>query len=107
MLFQSDYWVASNNSEKTETIQDFLSTDEGIKELIIIDMNNSNVKSIIEYIIDIDELECNINLIINSNMYKFELDEKYHTKNISVYPCLDDKSIDMIKKLTPILGIFV
>jgi len=107
MLFQSEYWFASNNSEKTETILDFLQTDEGIKDLVIIDINESNIKSIIDFIIDINDYECNIKLIINSNIYNYELNKEYHTKTIHIYIKLDDISINMIKTLTPILAIFI
>jgi len=51
MLYQSDYWLATNFAEKIETILQFLDTDENIKTLMIIDKNPlSDAKDVFEYL---------------------------------------------------------
>ena len=66
MLFQSDYWFASNPAEKKETILDFLETDDGIKTLIIVDKTN------ITYSILNDlSFDCSVTLITETDSHLF------------------------------------
>jgi hypothetical protein len=110
MLFQSDYWLASNQAEKKETLLDFLYTDEGIKTLVIIDTYQSNVRSILETV-DLSTLDCNIQLITRTETHLLthtnSTDAEKHTKTIYVCPALNPPTIVLLKTHSPILAIFV
>lgn len=108
MLFQSDYWLASNFSEKTETILDFLSTDEGIKTLVVIEKHISNDTYTILNSLSRDDLDCKIELITETKSYSYEnKNSEGHTKTIYVRNSLDDETVKLLKHLTPIFAIFV
>lgn len=104
MLFQSDYWLASNYAEKLETILDFLDTDEGIKTLVIIDRGITNAAgTILESIKDLGPyLE-----FISANQIKtYKGQESYHKKTIYLYSSIDD-ALPVMKTTQPILALFV
>ena len=110
MLFQSDYWVANKYSEKKETIQQFLETDEGIKSLVVIEMGSNNH---VQNILNESEIPCNLILITESNTIIYEPDgegeeakETLQTKTIYIRHGMDDDTIRLIINLQPILAIF-
>ena len=110
MLFQSDYWVASSYQEKTETIAQFVDTDEGITVLFVLDMDVTvDVPSILEDLIDNDDMPCIIKLITDSGSSFFQPAgtlEDCHTKTIYVRNSMDADSLNIIKNKWPILAIF-
>ena len=111
MLFQSDYWVAANDHEKTEAIQDFLETDEGIKTLVIIDPDrNYHAMVLLDKIQEDSMLPCSVNLFTDTERYLFEAtdmtEESHHTKTIYIRNELDNGTVELLKKHQPILIIF-
>ena len=114
MLFQSDYWVAASGSERMETLRDFLDTDEGIQNLIIIQKNpESDLVKILEQIVDEGYLRCNLTLVLGegkTHVYESTADEVgniTHMKTIYLCSGLDDHAVDLLRRLTPILALFV
>lgn len=117
MLFQSDYWVAANYSEKKETIQRFLETDEGITTLVVIEMGSANN---IQNILNESEIPCVLNILTESNTITYEPDDSSYsedaeeaeeadaiqTKTIYVRRAMDDDTMRLLIKLQPILAIF-
>jgi len=111
MLFQSDYWVAVNDHEKTEAIRDFLETDEGIKTLVIIDPDrNYHAMVLLDKIQEESMLPCSVNLFTDTERYLFEAtditEESHHTKTIYICNQLDNGTVELLKKHQPILLIF-
>ena len=110
MLFQSDYWLASSYQEKTETIAQFVDTDEGITVMFILDVDiTADVPSILEDLIDNGDLPCIINLITDSGSSFFQPAgnlEDCHTKTIYVRNSLDVQSLNLMRHNYPILAIF-
>jgi len=115
MLFQSDYWLASNSSEKSETIEQFLSTDDGIRTLVVIGTSGfDDVAKILKSIKEDARLPCNVALIkgIQIQRYAFDIegdgyDNQDYTKTIHVFNGLNKDAIVALKYLMPILAIFV
>ena len=116
MLFQSDYWVAANGSERAETLRDFLDTDEGIQNLVIIQKNpESDLDKIVEQIVAEGYLRCNLTLVLGqgqdeTQIYEAAADEVgniTHMKTIYLCSGLDEHAIDLLRRLTPILALFV
>lgn len=106
MLFQSDYWFAQCLSQRIETIQTFLSEDEGIKTLIIIDVHSINdTEHIIDHLDKEGELPCVVELIIGLHKLVFAKDD-CPTKTIYVCKDIDDATLDLMKNVHPILAIF-
>jgi hypothetical protein len=108
MLFQSDYWFVSKYSERVETLRNFLETDEGITNLVIVDMANSgDINTIIESIKMDGNLDCSVNVYTTTNITLHESNNSdLHTKTIYVRDHFDLDTIDMIKATMPILAIF-
>jgi len=109
MLFQSDYWLASNYAEKLETILDFLETDEGIKTLVIIDRGITNAAgTILESIEDLGPyLEfISANQIKTYKGQESHNNHKQHKKTIYLYSSIDD-ALPVMKTTQPILALFV
>ena len=117
MLFQCDYWLAANASERIETLRDFLETDDGIKTLVIIEMNSeSNLVNIIEQIVSEGQLSCSVSLVLSESCQTrvYEMDSRddevgnvNHMKTVYVCPTLDNYAIDLLRTYTPILALFV
>jgi hypothetical protein len=81
MLFQSDYWLASNYAERLETIRNFIETDEGIKTLVVIDKTLNCVKEVMDNIHE--ELDCNIKVISEVEEILYEnLDSSHMKRNV-------------------------
>ena len=110
MLYQSDYWLASSFQEKTETIVQFIDTDEGITTLFILDVDiTEDVPAILDNLIDDGDLTCIINLITDSGTSMFSPEntvEDYHIKTIYVRNKIDSASLDLMRNTSPILAIF-
>ena len=103
MLFQSDYWLASNYAEKLETILDFLDTDEGIKTLVIIDRGITNAAgTILESIKDLGPYV----EFISANQIKAYKGQESYKKTIYLYSSIDD-ALPVMKTTQPILALFV
>ena len=114
MLFQSDYWVAASASERTETLRDFLDTDEGIQNLVIIEKNpESDLVKLVEQIVAEGYLRCNVSLVLGqgtTQVYEATVDEIgniTHMKTIHLCTGLYDNTVDLLRRLTPILALFV
>jgi len=116
MLFQSDYWVAASASERTETLRDFLDTDEGIQNLVIIEKNpESDLVKLVEQIVAEGYLRCNLTLVLGQDtgetqVYEAAVDEVgniTHMKTIHVCSTLDEHAIGLLRQFTPILALFV
>jgi len=108
MLFQSDYWLASNTHEMTETLHDFLDTDSGITTLVIVNKNHTNiVETILQDLLTNTEFECNIKLISGVSTQSYGSDSSAHLKTIYVYTELDMTAISLMKMHQPIFAIFV
>ena len=107
-LFQSDYWFASTYSQRIETIQNFIEAD-GQRTLIIIDTAETNVRQIMDTLRDEWELPF-VRLILGDpdelEVYEYNFTEGNCNKSIFVFKSLDKNTLDLIKKLTPILAIF-
>jgi len=108
MLFQSDYWLASNINEQAETLHSFLTTDAGITSLVIIlKTGNNDVGCVLNGITDDTEFDCNINLITKSGTETYGSDPAKHTKSIYVFSNLDAEAITLMQTTQPIFAIFV
>jgi len=116
MLFQSDYWLAANISERKETITDFLETDSGIRTLVIIEKNiETDLVTLVDQIISEGDFACNLSLVFgedNVRMYESSSDDDEvgiinHMKTIYVCSALDNYSINLLRTFTPILALFV
>ena len=106
MLFQSDYWLASNYAEKVECILDFLETDEGIKTLVIIDRTISDATGTILESLKHDLVPC-VEFIANPSQTKsYKGQESYHRKSIYLYTSIDD-ALPLMKTTQPILAVFI
>jgi len=108
MLFQSDYWLATGNHEKIETILAFLDTDAGIQTLVILDpQSKDDVKTMLDYAFLEDSL-CDVTVFIDDVTHNYT-SEKEDTckKSIYVRRELDESTIALMKNLTPIFAIFV
>lgn len=108
MLFQSDYWLATGNHEKIETILAFLDSDVGIQTLVILDQQSKDdVKSMLDYAFLEDSL-CNVTLFIDNATHNYTTEaENPCNKSIYVRRELDETTIALMKNLTPIFAIFV
>jgi hypothetical protein len=108
MLFQSDYWLASNYSEKLETIRQFLDMDAGIKTFVIIDRNlTDDTKGIIETLKADCSLPHTVHLVIDKATNHYASDEADgHTKTIHVRISLDAETIQLLREEMPILALF-
>ena len=108
MLFQSDYWLASNHTQYVETIINFLQTDEGITNLIIVDTSGSeSISAIILNLKLNNELDCSVNLYTDYEACTYEHTEATHTKNIYLRNSFDTNTFNIMRNLYPILAIFV
>lgn len=110
MLFQSDYWLASNYAEKLETIRQFLDMDAGIKTFVIIDRNlTDDTKDIIETLKADCSLPHTVLLVIGTKTNHYASDEPTtgHTKTLHVRPSLDAETIQLLREEMPILALFV
>jgi len=108
MLFQSDYWVACKYNEKIETILDFLCTDKGIENLVIIDTSQTNsTNDILKDFNHDKQLPCKVVLITEQEVCVYEDSEEPHTKTIYVRNSLDEMSTNLLRTLQPIFAIFV
>jgi len=110
MLFQSDYWLASNYAEKLETILDFLETDEGIKTLVIIERGITNAAGTILESLKHD-LAPYVEFITANQIKTYKGQEshkqhKQHRKTIYLYSSIDD-ALPVMKTTHPILALFV
>jgi hypothetical protein len=106
MLYQSDYWLATNFAEKIETVLQFLDTDEHIKTLMIIDKNPlSDAKDVFEYLDEKNELKYKINLIIGT--YTCSYGNSNQEKTIYISYNLNEETIRLMKDIQPILAIFI
>lgn len=108
MLFQSDYWLATGNHEKIETILAFLDTDAGIQTLVILDKESKDdVKTMLDYAFLEDSL-CNVTLFIDNVTHNYTTEaENPCKKTIYVRHELDESTIALMKNSTPIFAIFV
>ena len=104
MLFQSDYWLASNYAERLETIRNFIDTDEGIKTLVVIDKTLNCAKEVMNNINE--ELECNIKLISEVEEILYENLDSSHIKRIYIFKTIED-ALSLMKITQPILAIFL
>jgi hypothetical protein len=106
-LFQSDYWFASTYSQRIETIQNFIEAD-GQRTLLIID-TATNVKEIMDTLNNEWSLPF-VRLILGDpdklEVYEYNFTEDHCNKSIFVLKYLDKNTLDLIKRLTPILAIF-
>lgn len=105
MLFQSDYWMAENPTQKSETIHDFLLTDEGIKTLVIIDISGLDILNLIANIVKYNDIECEV--IVNKEereIYNYG-EENPHKKTIYIRKTLEE-ALQLLRSLQPILAIF-
>jgi len=118
MLFQSDYWVAANASERLETLRDFLETDSGIRSLVVIQKGgvDADLVQIMEQIVSESDLLCNVTLVLwggQERTYKSDSDKEDEVGNIThmktIYVChaFDDYAVNLLRMLTPILALFV
>ena len=103
MLFQSDYWFASTWNEKLETLKNFIGSSEDIVTLCII--GKDDVQAILDTISPAD-IPCNLALITESEANFIKRPSKY-AKTIYVSSGFDANTITLMKKLYPILAIFV
>lgn len=107
MLFQSDYWLAKTYLSRIETLVDFLSTDKGIKTLVIINTAAINdTRTLLETLEAQGDVPCRVDLSIGPERYSYG-NEGDHTKTIYVVRSLDQTTIDMLDRWQPILAIFV
>ena len=104
MLFQSDYWLASNYAERLETIRNFIDTDEGIKTLVVIDKTLNCAKEVMNNINE--ELDCNIKLISDVEEILYENLDSSHIKRIYIFKTIED-ALSLMKITQPILAIFL
>jgi len=109
MLFQSDYWLASNYAEKLETIRQFLDMDAGIKTIVIIDRNlTDDTKGIIETLKADCALPQTVHLVIGTTTNHYASDESDgHTKTIHLRTALDAETIQLMREEMPILALFL
>jgi hypothetical protein len=109
MLFQGDYWFASLESERLETIQHFLEQDEKINTLVIVQKNYESWEIVsilnrISYLYDF-----NVNLITESGgtqLYNGR-DNSVNIKTIYLRESIDDETINLIKNKKPVISIFI
>lgn len=108
MLFQSDYWLATGNHEKIETILAFLDTDAGIQTLVILDQKSKDdVKTMLDYVFVEDAL-CDVTLFVGDMTHNYISETEDPCKKlIYVRHELDESTIALMKNLTPIFAIFV
>ena len=114
MLFQSDYWFAENYSQRVETIQDFIQTDDGIRTLIILDKGKTgDARKILDYLRDEEQMPCHVKLVIGLHeeasqihmiVPSIDIESK---KTIYIINDFDSASIALFRNLQPILAIFV
>jgi hypothetical protein len=103
MLFQSDYWFASNWNEKLETLQNFIGSSDDIVSLCII--GKDDVQAILDTISP-DDIPCSLALITESEANFIKRPGK-HSKTIYVSSGFDVNTLALMKRLYPILAIFV
>ena len=108
MLFQSDYWLASNYAEKIETIRQFLDMDAGIKTIVIIDRNlTDDTKTVIETLKADCSLPHTVHLVIGTTTNHYASDEPTgHTKTIHLRTVFDAETIQLLREEMPILALF-
>ena len=106
MVYQSDYWLATNFAEKIDTVLQFLQTNDNIKPLMIIDKNPlSDAKDVFEYLDEKNELKYKINLIIGT--YTCSYGNNDLEKTIYISYNLNEATIRLMKDIQPILAIFI
>jgi len=113
VVFQSDYWFASSYSQKVEAIQDFLETDEGIRTLVIIDSTTlSDVKEILEDLNYAGQIPPYLRFVIGNpekplEVYEYNFTDGICEKTIYLLKRLDNMATGLIKRVKPILAIFI
>ena len=108
MLFRSDYWLASNHNQQVETIVDYLSSEECVTELIIVDVGGTeSTNAIISSLSINNDLECSVKVFTETDTQLYECMDATHTKNIYVRRSFDHITVNIMKTLCPILAIFV
>jgi hypothetical protein len=113
VLFQSDYWFASNYSQRVEVVQNFVETDEGIRSLVIIDFNGqNNLKEILNTLSEEDQIPCYVRLVIGNpesplEIYEYNFSQGTCNKTIYLLRRLDNMATALIKRVKPILALFV
>jgi len=117
MLFQSDYWFTTNEHERVEMLRNFLITDEGITDLIIIGDYLEAIQACEQAICEEDEdIECHVKILAEKNVERygkshhpneinFYGENATHTKTIHVCRELGKETMLLIKTLSCILAI--
>lgn len=106
------YWFASSYSQRIETLQNFLETDEYIRTLVVLDIYSANdVKGMLESLDNQEQIPCNVRLVLGTpetplEIYEFEAGELLERKTIFVVRNLDEITLRLIKNTSPILAIF-
>jgi hypothetical protein len=108
MLFRSDYWLATNHTQQTETIVDFLDSEECVTELIIVDVGGTETtNAIVSDLALNEEIECSVKVYTENETKLYECVNATHTKNIYVRRGFDHITVNIMKTICPILAIFV
>jgi hypothetical protein len=108
MIYQGNYWFASSEPERLETIQNFLE-DYKSKTLLILQKNFESweIVSILNRISYLYNF--NVNLITETGgtqIYNGK-DSSINIKTIYLRESIDDETINLIKNEKPILAIFI
>ena len=109
MIFQNNYWFATSEPDRLETIQHFLEQDAEIKTLLILQKNYESweIVSILDRISYL--YAYNVNLITEyggTQLYNGK-DNSVNIKTIYLCENMDDETINLIKNVKPIIAIFI
>jgi len=108
MSFQGNYYVATSESERLETIQNFLENSK-INTLLILQKNYESWEIVsilnrISYLYDY-----NVNLITEyggTSLHNGN-NNSVNVKTIYIRENIDDSTINLMKNIEPILAIFI
>ena len=101
MLFQSDYWISTNEAETAEIIHNFLEAEEGTRILVIVDTKGRhNIQAILR-----NYIPCTTILVTNTETRIYDSDEDIVPKTIHLRTAFDESILTLINNRHPILAI--
>jgi len=104
MIFQADYWLATEPNEKIELIQQFV-CDDYLYTMVIISKMDFDVQQIVKDLEIMDDLFCKVIIHSDTSSISFNADEDSKTKVIYLCKDLDTATIH-IKTHMPLVAFF-
>jgi len=111
VLFQSDYWFANTYSQRVETIQNFIEDDQRV--LVIIDSRlHNDIRTILNILMEEEQIPSYLRLVIGNpekplEVYEYNFNQGICNKTIYVLSKLNNMATALIKRVKPVLAIFI